>query len=87
MIVESTKIYCFGHFLVQNFNYFLKTLIIIVTSNETISELMGESHIDFRTQSLIMTLASGEVIANDVLKMRKVIEFQSLYPVTAYLRR
>ena len=38
----------------------------------------SELHIDFRTQCIIMTLAGGKFIANDVLKMRKVIEFQSL---------
>ena len=39
----------------------------------------SELHIDFRTQCFIMTLAGGgRVIANDVFKMRKVIEFQSL---------
>ena len=34
-------------------------------------------NIDFRTQCIIMTLVGGgeEVVANDVLKMRKVIEF------------
>ena len=36
-----------------------------------------ESHIDFPTQCLIMTLASGGAITNDNLKFRKVIEFQS----------
>ena len=35
----------------------------------------SESHIDFRTQCVIMTLAVGGIVANDVLKMRKVIEF------------
>ena len=39
--------------------------------------IRGVSHIDFRTQCTIMTLAGGGIIANDVLKMRKVIEFQS----------
>lgn len=39
--------------------------------------LNGESHIDFRRQAAIMTLAGGEVIANEVLKMRIVIEFRS----------
>ena len=37
----------------------------------------SELHIDFRTQCAIMTLAGGKFIANDVLKMRKIIEFQS----------
>ena len=40
--------------------------------------LRGESHIDFRTQCVIVTLAGGGVIANDVLIMRKVIAFQNL---------
>ena len=39
--------------------------------------IRGVSHIDSRTQCAIMTLAGGGIIANDVLKMRKVIEFQS----------
>ena len=47
--------------------------------------IKGESHIDFRTQCVIMTLAEGGVIANDVSKIRKVIEFQSLYPAKAHL--
>ena len=36
-----------------------------------------ESHIDFRTQCVIMTLVGGRIIANDALKKRKVIEIQS----------
>ena len=49
--------------------------------------MRGEPYIEFRTQCVIMTLAGegwggegGEVrgvIANDVLKLGKVIEFQS----------
>ena len=39
--------------------------------------LRGESHIDFRTQCVIVTLTGGGVIANDVLIIRKVIEFQN----------
>ena len=35
----------------------------------------SESHIDFRTQCVTMALAVGGIVANDVLKMRKVIEF------------
>ena len=49
----------------------------------------GESNINFRSQCIIMTLMIGwrrGVIANEILKMRKVIEFQSLYPPTAHLR-
>ena len=34
-----------------------------------------------------MTLAGGGVIANDVLKMRKIIEFQSLCHAGAHLCR
>ena len=37
----------------------------------------GASHIDFRTQCVIMTLAGGGTVTNDVLKFRKVIEFES----------
>ena len=42
-----------------------------------------ESHIDFRTQSVIMTLGGGigggggGAITNGVMKFRKIIEFQS----------
>ena len=43
--------------------------------------LRGESHIDFRTQCVIVTLVGGGVIANDVLIMRKVIEFQNSWIV------
>ena len=41
--------------------------------------LRGESHIDFRTQCVIVTRAGGGGggIANDVWKFRKVIEFES----------
>ena len=43
--------------------------------------LRGESCIDFRTQRLIMMLevggGGGGAITNDVLKFRKVIEFES----------
>ena len=41
--------------------------------------LIGESHIDFRTQCVIMTLGVDRVgvITNDVLKFREIIEFQS----------
>ena len=37
----------------------------------------GESHIDFRTQCVIMTLGVGEAITNVVVKFTKDIEFQS----------
>ena len=37
----------------------------------------GESHIDFRTQCVIMTLGVGEAITNVVVKFTKNIEFQS----------
>ena len=40
------------------------------------NSLRGESHIDFRTQSVIMTLRGG-AITNDILKFGKIIEFQS----------
>ena len=45
--------------------------------------LRGESHIDFRTQCVIMTLGGGggEVwggaITNEIVKFIKIIEFQS----------
>ena len=43
--------------------------------------IWGESDIDVRTQSVIMTLEAeggrGRAITNDVLKLRKMIEFQS----------
>ena len=49
---------------------------------------MAKSHIDFHTQTVIMTLGgwAGEVvggaaISNDVLKFRKIIEFQSSWIV------
>ena len=42
-----------------------------------IQNLRGESHINIRTQFVIMTLEGDGVIANDILKMRKVIKFQS----------
>ena len=40
---------------------------------------MGESHIYFHKQCAIKVVAGGRegVIANDILKKRKVIEFQS----------
>ena len=34
---------------------------------------MRESQINFRTQSVIMTLGGGEAITNDVLKVRNII--------------
>ena len=34
---------------------------------------MRESQINFRTQSVIMTLGGGEAITNDVLKLRNII--------------
>ena len=37
----------------------------------------AESHIDFRTQCVIMTLVGWGAITNDVLKFIKVIEFES----------
>ena len=37
----------------------------------------GESHIDFCRQCVIIRLAVGGTITNDVLKFRKIIEFQS----------
>ena len=53
-------------------------------------KLWGESYIDFSTQCVIMTLARGGgrgVIANDVLKMTQVLEFQGLCPAAAHLCR
>ena len=43
----------------------------------TFNYFMDKSHIDFRTQYVIMTLVAWEAITNDVLKFRKVIEFES----------
>ena len=43
-------------------------------------QIRGESHIDFRTQSVIMSLGGGRgggAITNDVLNFRKIIKFQS----------
>ena len=53
-----------------------------IRERKTDERVRGESHIDFRTQCVIITLARvylcGEGrIANDVLEMRTVIEFQS----------
>ena len=48
--------------------------------NRKVSKKRGESHINFCTQYAIMTLVGerrGEPITNDVLKIRKIIEFQS----------
>ena len=42
-----------------------------------IGVLKGESHVDLRTQCVIMTLGGGEAITNDVFEFRKIIEFQS----------
>ena len=38
--------------------------------------LRGGSHIDFCMQCIIMMLGGGEAITNDILKFRKLIEFQ-----------
>ena len=43
-------------------------------------QIRGESHIDFRMQSVIMTLGSGGrgwAITNEVLKFIKIIKYQS----------
>ena len=40
-------------------------------------QVTGESHIDFRTQCVIMTFTGGGTITYDVLKFRKAIEFES----------
>ena len=44
-------------------------------------KLRGKSHIEFRTQCVIMTLAGGnrggEAITNGALKFTKIIEFES----------
>ena len=50
-------------------------------------KIWGESHIDFRIPCAIMTLAGWGIITDVVLKMRKVIEFQTLCPATAHLCR
>ena len=42
-----------------------------------LSTYKGESHIDFRTQCVIIKLAGVGTITNDVLKFRKVMEFES----------
>ena len=47
----------------------------------------GESNINFRTERVIMAIAGGGVIANDILKMRKVTKFQNLCSATAHLYR
>ena len=46
--------------------------------------IRGESYIDSRTQCVITTLAGGRVIANDALKMRKVLGFQSSWIAIYY---
>ena len=48
----------------------------------------SESNINFRSQCITMTLMGGwrrGVIANDILEMRKLMEFQSLYPPAVHL--
>ena len=46
-----------------------------------LQKLRGKSHIEFRTQCVIMTLAGsnrgGEAITNCALKFTKIIEFES----------
>ena len=46
-----------------------------------LQKLRGKSHIEFRTQCVIMTLAGsnrgGEAITNGALKFTKIIEFES----------
>ena len=50
--------------------------------------LGGESHIDFCTQCVIITLAGGaEIIVNDALKIKIFFEFQSLFPANGHLCR
>ena len=41
----------------------------------------GESHIDFRTQCVIITLEGGKSISKDILKFRKFMEFQNSWIV------
>ena len=41
------------------------------------SNVKGESHIDFCMQCILMTLEGGGAITNDIVKFRKVIEFES----------
>ena len=48
-----------------------------VLKMNSLGNFRGELHIDFRTECVTMTLTSGADITNDVLKFRKVIEFES----------
>ena len=53
---------------------------MIISFCVLLSSVSAESHIDFRTQSVIMALKVGGgvwgVITNSALKFRKIIEFQ-----------
>ena len=57
----------------------------MLTINKATFYLIDKSHTDFRTQCIIMTFAGGKggggggggAIANDVLKFRKAIKFES----------
>ena len=42
-----------------------------------ICAIRGESHINYRMQCFILTLEVRGAIKNDVLKIRKVVEFQT----------
>ena len=69
--------------LLKSRSYYRHYYILCVTLSKFMGEFRGESHIYFRTQPVIMTLAGGGFIVNGDLKMRKVIKFQSLCPATA----
>ena len=87
-LLEKTKILVeiqYGTSLLHVwFKKCLKKIFNYIAGMFTESFLRGESHIDFRTQCVIMTPAGGEVIANDVLKMRRVIAFQSSWIAVYY---
>ena len=72
----------------ENLANFLRNLFLTEDLQTTVlGDLRGESHIDFRTQGVIMMLAGGGAFANDVLKMSKVIKLQSLCPAKTRLFR
>ena len=64
------------------YKWTLSTILLLNTrlcSLITLDIFRGEPHIDFRTQCVLMTLRGrdGGAMATDVLKFRKIIEFQS----------